>query len=261
MAIIVELIEYRCNKRYAINLNKIAVSCGKSTLGTGSQSALSGFLSSPSIICDRDFFGQHPSFWQCRQHGGFNKNHVGDKVEAVVKKAVKSFEHIAADIGNWCSSSTIHNWLTHHSDYHTYSQRPLPLLSEEQKRRHVEFSNKLYDRWGLDAATSEILWIHYDEKWIFGFAPRSNAKMRESLGLPKRLWYLYHKKHVDKVMCVAVTGYAFDDNVNEGGDGIKIGFYRTQGARIAKRDVRESRRDEGGNLRYDGDVIRRKGDV
>ena len=63
------------------------------------------------------------------------------------------------------------------------------------------------------------------------------------------------------VMAVAFTAYAFDGNPENGGDGIKIGLYRVQGARIAQRSVRESSRDEDGNLKYDGDIVRMKGDA
>ena len=62
-------------------------------------------------------------------------------------------------------------------------------------------------------------------------------------------------------MAVAFTAYAFDSTVENGGHGVKIGFYRVQAAHVAQWDVRESRRDENGNRRYDGDLIRMKGDA
>ena len=62
-------------------------------------------------------------------------------------------------------------------------------------------------------------------------------------------------------MAVAFTGFAFDSSVENGGHGIKIGLYRVQAARVAQRDVRESRVDENGNRRYDGDIVRMKGDA
>jgi hypothetical protein len=43
------------------------------------------------------------------------------------------------------------------------------------------------------------------------------------------------KSHIDKVMAVAIVGYAFDINVENGGHGLKIGLFRCQGARIAKK--------------------------
>ncbi len=37
-------------------------------------------------------------------------------------------------------------------------------------------------------------------------------------------------------MAVAITGYAFDGSPANGGDGLKIGIYRVQAARIAKKE-------------------------
>ena len=61
--------------------------------------------------------------------------------------------------------------------------------------------------------------------------------------------------HINKVMAVAFTAFAFDSSVENGGHGVKIGLYRVQAARVAQRDVRESRLDENGNRRYDGDIV------
>jgi hypothetical protein len=103
------------------------------------------------------------------------------------------------------------------------------------------------------------MWINYDEKWFYGWVSRCNAKMCEILGLEKTHTYLYHEYHINKVMAVAFTTYAFDSNVENGGNGVTLGLYCVQAARVAQSDVRESRRDESGNLRYDGDIIQIKG--
>ncbi len=61
-------------------------------------------------------------------------------------------------------------------------------------------------------------------------------------------------------MAVAITGYAFDGSPANGGDGLKIGIYRVQAARIAKKEQRQSNRNAVGVLRYDGPILRQKGD-
>lgn len=86
-------------------------------------------------------------------------------------------------------------------------------------------------------------------------------KMMESLGLDKSHTYIYHKRHIDKVMAVAFTAYAFDSHVENGGDGLKLGLFCVQGARIAKRVQRESTRDDNNQLKYNGRIIRNKGDA
>ena len=46
--------------------------------------------------------------------------------------------------------------------------------------------------------------------------------------------YLYNKCHINKVMAVvAFTAYAFDSNVENGGNDVKLGLYRVQAARVA----------------------------
>jgi hypothetical protein len=49
-------------------------------------------------------------------------------------------------------------------------------------------------------------------------------------------------------MAMAVTAYAFIDNVESGGDGLKLGFYLVQAARIAQRRVKKSCQDENGKF-------------
>jgi hypothetical protein len=60
---------------------------------------------------------------------------------------------------------------------------------------------------------------------------------------------------------VAFTGYTVDDHVQNGGDRLKLGFFRVQSAWVATKRVRKSRRDEFGRLRYDGEVLREKGNI
>ena len=85
--------------------------------------------------------------------------------------------------------------------------------------------------------------------------------MCELLGIEKQYHHVFHQSHINKVMVVAFTGYAFDGDYEEGGHGLKLGLWRCNAARVAKKLVRKSRRDENDNLKYDGEVLRRKGDV
>jgi hypothetical protein len=151
----------------------------------------------------------------------------------------KSFDQIAQDIGDWCSARTIKHWIIQHSGYMTYAQRALPLLTAVQKQKHVEFATRLQSNWSL--LRQKVLWINYDEKWFYGWDSRCNAKMCEVLGIEKTHTYLYHKCHINKVMAVAFTAYAFNSTVENGGHGVKIGLYHVQAARVAQRDVWESR--------------------
>ena len=62
-------------------------------------------------------------------------------------------------------------------------------------------------------------------------------------------------------MVVALTGFAFDGNTENGGVGVKAGIYRVQGSRIAKKTVREICRDGEGKIKYDGEIMREKDDA
>lgn len=179
-------------------------------------------------------------------------------IEAMRANPSKSFQSISEDIGHWCSASTIHKWFYSHG-YCMYVQRALPLLTEAQKKKHIDFSKHLLNFWGLPR--QKFLLVHYDEKWFLGWVSRATAKMCELLGLDKSQTHIYHRNHPEKVMTIAVTAFAFDKNPENGGHGIKIGLYRAQGARIAQKQVRASSRDADGNIRYDGEVLREKGDA
>lgn len=190
-----------------------------------------------------------------------NHPFMRDKIlEALRANSALSYERIASNIGDWCTGSTIQKWMSSHDTYSLYMERCLPLLSAHQREKHVEFSKRLRNNWELPR-DKKYLWVNYDEKWFWGLVMRATAKKCEELGLEKAINAAYHKNHIDKVMVVAVTAYAFDSNVENGGDGLKLGLFRVQGARVAKMLVRKSRRTEEGRIKRDGNIVRRKGDV
>ena len=43
-------------------------------------------------------------------------------IETLLVNPSKSFEEIAADMSNWCSTSTIYGWIASHSGSTTYAQ-------------------------------------------------------------------------------------------------------------------------------------------
>jgi hypothetical protein len=194
-----------------------------------------------------------------REHDEIQPYIKGLLIDAIIDDPNKSFERLSADIGYWCSASTIHRWLQQYPDYKNYVNRLLPSLSDDQKKKHVQFAKHVRARWNLPPG--KYIWLHYDEKWFWGFVGRGNAKMAPSAGIKKSTKSAYHRSHIDKVMSIAFTGFAFDTEIENGGDGLKIGFFRCQAARIAKKQVRESRRTETGELRFDGPVKRHKGDA
>ena len=78
---------------------------------------------------------------------------------------------------------------------------------------------------------------------LFCFDQEQSCK---EIGLDKKAFRLYHKNHIDKVMAVAVTGFAFENNIENGGTRLKLRFRRAQAAKRAQKMQRESRRDKNG---------------
>jgi hypothetical protein len=169
----------------------------------------------------------------------------------------KSYGQLAIDIDSWASVAAIQTWYKKQGAGMMYSERALPFLTSVERAKHVTFCRHLRNNWGL--AEQKILWIHYDEKWFYSWVSRQAANICELLGLEKTHTYHYDKCHIDKVMAVAFTAFAFDQSIEDGGKGIKLGFYRVQEARVAKKLVKKNRRDENG--RYDGEIVRDEGDT
>jgi len=133
-----------------------------------------------------------------------------------------SFENLSKEIDYFCSASAIHRWMASHKGYSLYTQRIVRLLLSTQMKKHVRFAKHLHNNWGLQR--QKILWIRYNEKWWKGLVSRGNFKLLEQLGLDKTHTFAQHKNHIDKVVVVAFKAYAFDGNIENGGDGIKLEF-------------------------------------
>jgi hypothetical protein len=88
----------------------------------------------------------------------------------------RSYASVAKDTGDLCSSQTIFNWLKSQPDFCMYTKRIRPGLTEANQLKQIEFSKHVHDRWGVQGS-KKILWTMSDEKWWFGLAARTFAKM------------------------------------------------------------------------------------
>ena len=120
-----------------------------------------------------------------------------------------------------------------HSSFEYYKRHIKPGVSAVNSKKQVGFAIRVKNRWGLPRA--KYLWIHYDEKWFYAVVARNNGKACPEKGVRKSFSSVHHKSHVEKVMCVAVACYAFDGDVEDGGEGVKITPGRCQAAKIAAR--------------------------
>jgi Transposase len=170
----------------------------------------------------------------------------------------KTYRQLERDVNKIVSASTIERGLKLLGTC-IYTERFLPLLTPQQREKHVAFAMHLRNYWGREQ--QKYLLIHYDEKWFYGMLARSNCKHCPALGLGKRHRKAQHKQATNKVMSVAFVGYAFDGCFENGGHGVKLGIYRAQKAKIAARIQRAATRDGSGKVKYNGETLREKGDA
>ena len=57
------------------------------------------------------------------------------------------------------------------------------------------------------------------------------------------------------------VAYAFDDNIENGGEIVKLGMFRAQSYKLAEKEVREGVGNDDGGMRYNGPIIRKKDDL
>jgi hypothetical protein len=180
-------------------------------------------------------------------------------IDAIKKNAKVSWQNLETIIGSWCSAETIRRWMCSFAGYKTYCERIIPLLSPDQKKKHLDFATHFRNNWGLGAG--KYLLIMYDEKWFWGLVIRRGAKCCKELGIEQNCFSAYHKSHINKVMAIAFTAFAFEDCIENGGNAEKIAFIRAQGPKVAAKVQRACVRQADGRRKYCGDVIRNKGDI
>ena len=174
------------------------------------------------------------------------------------KNPNRSWVGVESDIDHWCSASAIYRWVTSRPGYRLYSERVVPLLNDAQRLKHLQFSKDFRNNHGL--GPGKYLHIMYDEKWFWGMVMRRSAKSCEDLGLHPHTYKAYHKSHISKTMGVAFTAFAFEGCIENGGEAIKLGFFRAQSHKIAQREVRETVIQPDGSRKLNGPIKRRKGD-
>ena len=225
-----------------------------------------GECSQADLIAQRKTFGELfenesevvKKHWEAqrREHVKIQPKIKGQLMDALRKNNSISYGGLAGSINQWCSAATIRRWVISREGYNLFTERVIPLLSKEQKMKQLKFSKKYLKNWGLGGG--KFILIHYDEKWFWGLLLRKTAKTFEEYekvlsnnGLSANEIRAYHKNHISKTMGIAMVGYAFEDCIENGGDGLKLIFTRAQSARVAQKAYNSS----------DGKIKRKKGDI
>ena len=120
-----------------------------------------------------------------------------------------TYEHASNDINSRCGATTIRS-LLEGNDMKTYTDAPVPNLSEDQRHQRREFCTKVTTYFYCLPENQKVLDVHFDEKWFNGYVARRNHKSCPKLGIKRKGGTkLNHKNHIPKVMIIQVTGYAF----------------------------------------------------
>ena len=182
-----------------------------------------------------------------------------DTVVGLIKADTnKTYAHTSNELGAWCSGASIRRLFVK-SGVRMYADIPIPNLSVDQLDQRRRFGEKVVKQFYGLPSRQPILDIHFDEKWFKGHVSRKNHKQCIELNIVETTaTETKHKNHIPKVMVVAVTAYAFENGFEGGGDGLKIGFYRAQGVKMARRTVRAY---NAVSRKYDGPLVRKKGDA
>ena len=109
-----------------------------------------------------------------------------------------TYRTLSKHVSGWCSYQTIERWSKSHESYASYAKNIKPGLTEGNRVKQVNFSQRVHNRWGLPPHT-KILWCMSDEKWWFGLIARTFAKMCPELGVEKKSFSAHHKSHINKV--------------------------------------------------------------
>jgi hypothetical protein len=119
-----------------------------------------------------------------------------------------------------------------------YAERVIPLLSDKQRKAHYNFAKLFQTNWRL--GEGKYLLIHYNDKWFWGLVLRLGAKACEELGIDAQTFRAYHKSHINKTMGILFVAFAFDDNMENGGEAMKLAFLRAQSHKVAEKVVHKA---------------------
>jgi len=111
-----------------------------------------------------------------------------------------SYKSLSGALNFWCSADTIRRWVTSREGFSLYTERVIPLLTQEQKHKHLKFAKHYLNNWGLGAG--KFILFHYDEKWFWGLLLRKTAKTFEEFEekMKKRAMHTKRYGHIIKTI-------------------------------------------------------------
>ena len=138
------------------------------------------------------------------------------------------------------------------SQYQT--ARVLPMLTTQTKLLRLQWAKAFHVFWHgarLIAKSVQILLCMNDKKCFFALKVRKFQKSVLFFGVTRQFHSVHHKSHIEKVLCLATTGFLpFNNNINEGGRSVKIHLQRAGGLVPAKKDSYKRVYKQDGTYHY-----------
>ena len=191
--------------------------------------------------------------------------HIWDDIKEELKKSdgCVSWRDLALSIGDWCCANTISSYVTKIEDFSYVSSRLVPYISEATRIRRKLWAHAFLVFWEYAKRLNlRVLLCHMDEKWFYACVCRRNGKSILSIGVSPKTYKVQHKNSIEKIMCVAVSGFVFhNSDITTGGQPVKISFSRCGKMMPAKRNSYKRVYRADGTWKNDGIQLRRKGEL
>jgi len=115
-------------------------------------------------------------------------------------------------------------------------------LFSRTRKKSITLSPFVFDPIGVEG--DKYLLIEFDEKWMWGLVVRRYAKACKELILTRKYYKAYHWSHINKVIVLAFTEFAFTDCIENSREELKLIIFRAPSFKVAEREVRKLARQE-----------------
>jgi hypothetical protein len=94
-----------------------------------------------------------------------------DEISSALKKNPKSpWCHMEKEINGWCCNSIICMWVASKKGFKVYVEQIIPLLSNVQQKKHLDFGMHFHSNWGLLGGRMYKRSYHHSEEMITSVA-------------------------------------------------------------------------------------------
>ena len=153
-----------------------------------------------------------------------------------------SYRMLARQLGNICCKNTIRNYLMKQEGFELKSDKVIPALTDDQRRKRYDWACTFWLFWRSCTAVPvqkvRFVLLHLDEKWFYAYKRRCYNKILTSIGVDSRHVYVRNKSHIEKEMYVVATAFVphHNNDLTKGGKAIPIACIRCGELEVAEKD-------------------------